>query len=68
MDADVDFQNLLGTIIEPATQLPLSQLKMVKSVSIDGDQVSVQIELPTPAYAWTNLLTGLIETAAKTNL
>lgn len=68
MDADVDFQNLLGTIIEPATQLPLSQLKMVKSVSIDGDQVSVHIELPTPAYAWTNLLTGLIETAAKTNL
>ena len=68
MAAEAEFRNLLGTIVEPATQATLSQLKMVSDVSIDGDKVHVKIDLPTPAYAYKDLLTGLIQTAAKTNL
>lgn len=68
MAAEAEVRNILGSLIEPVTQEPLSKLKMLSKIVIDGEQANVTVELPTPAYPSREMLTLLIQTAAKTSI
>ncbi|WP_437227295.1 P-loop NTPase [Planctomicrobium sp. SH661] len=66
MSVETEIRDVLGSIVEPVLQLPLSKLKMISSVSVSGDAATVVVELPTPAYPSRDMLTLLIQTAVKT--
>ncbi len=63
MPAEADILAIVGAVTEPVLQLSLSRLKMVKGVAIDGNAVTVAIELPTPAYPTREALTTAIREA-----
>ena len=53
-----------GAVVDPEIGRSLADLKMLKDASVsDGRDVTVQIELPTPAYPNRDRLTGLITEA-----
>jgi len=68
MPAEAEIRDLLGSIIEPVSQEPLSKQKMLSKIVVDGETLHVTLELPTPAYPSREMLTLLIQTAAKTSL
>lgn len=68
MPAEAEIRQILGTIIEPVLQEPLSKLKMLSTITMEGDQATVTVNLPTPAYPSRDMLTMLIQTAIKTSV
>ncbi len=50
MATAADIQATLGAFEDPEFGKSLSQLKLLKSVSVDGSTAKVHVELPTPAY------------------
>jgi len=68
MPAEAEIRDILGSIIEPVSQEPLSKQKMLSKVAVEGETLHVTLELPTPAYPSREMLTLLIQTAAKTSL
>jgi len=65
MPADADILNVAGSVTDPVLNLPLSRLKMVKQAKVDGTSVTVDIELPTPAYPARDALTAGIQQAVQ---
>lgn len=41
---------LVSNVVEPVTERPLGELKMVRDTFVNGTDARVKIELPTPAY------------------
>jgi len=68
MAAEAEIREILGSLIEPVTQEPLSRLKMLSKIEVQGEKAIVTVELPTPAYPSRDMLTLLIQTAARTSL
>lgn len=58
-----EIQRLAGTVIDPEMGKPLSDLRMVSGVEIDGSTAVVTITLPTPAYPNAERLRTLITEA-----
>ncbi len=59
-------ENLLKSIIDPNHGVDLVTAKSVKSITIAGAHVSVNIELGYPAKSYTATLQALVETQLKT--
>ncbi len=60
--ASVDeITNLVGQVIDPEINKPLSDLRMIGEVRADGSKVTVNVELPTPAYPNSERLKSLID-------
>ena len=65
MATEAEIQSIVGSVQEPKFGKPLSQLKMLKGVSVDGSRVQIQIELPTPAYPDREGLKNVIASAVR---
>ena len=59
---------IVEQLSEPITGRTLSSLRMVESVSIDGDQITVDIQLPTPAFPDRQGLSDRISEACSGSL
>ncbi len=65
MPAEADILSVAGAVVDPVLNLPLSQLKMVRGASSTDSSVTVQLELPTPAYPAREQLAAAIEAAIR---
>lgn len=65
MPTVAEVKDLVGQIQDPILGKSLSQLKMLKDVTVDGSQATVAIELPTPAYPQPDRITDLITTKVQ---
>ena len=39
----------LGSVVDPYTQRPLADVKLVRDVEVEGDSVSLAVDLTSPA-------------------
>jgi ATP-binding protein involved in chromosome partitioning len=58
-------QILVSNVIEPITEKPLGELRMVRDTFVNGNDARVRIELPTPAYPDGKKLEDLIRQRIK---
>jgi hypothetical protein len=58
-------QILVSNVIEPITEKPLGELRMVRDTFVNGNDARVRIELPTPAYPDGKKLEELIRQRIK---
>ncbi|SFJ01315.1 Mrp/NBP35 family ATP-binding protein [Planctomicrobium piriforme] len=65
MPAVADILKIAGALVDPVLHQPLSRLKMLKSVNLDGSAATVTIELPTPAYPAREKLTLALQQAIQ---
>ena len=61
-----DIENLLQTFIDPNNETDLVSAKSVKSITIEGSNVSVKLELGYPAKSYINELKAGVEQHLKT--
>ncbi|MDA1013492.1 MAG: Mrp/NBP35 family ATP-binding protein [Planctomycetota bacterium] len=61
--SEADITSKIHDVIDPEIGRSLSQLQMVESIEIDGTNVRVCLELPTPAYPDRGRLTKLVQDA-----
>lgn len=59
-------ENLLKTFIDPNVEIDLVSAKAVKKISVDGNDVSVAIELGYPAKSYLAELKSLLEAKLQT--
>jgi ATP-binding protein involved in chromosome partitioning len=65
MATAADVQTTLGAFEDPEFGKTLSQLKLLKSVSVDGSTAKVHVELPTPAYPNQEQLKEQLQTCVR---
>lgn len=65
MATAADIQTTLGAFKDPQFGKTLSQLKMLKAVSLEGTTAQVHVELPTPAYPQQEQLKADLATAIR---
>ena len=58
-------QILVSNVIEPITEKPLGELRMVRDTFVNGNDARIRIELPTPAYPDGKKLEDLIRQRIK---
>ena len=63
-----DIRKIAGQVIDPQLGKSLSDLNMLKDVAISGDNVTITVEVPTPAYPDQDKLRSLITDAARNAL
>lgn len=56
---------LVSNVVEPFTEKPLGELRMVRDTFVNGNDARVRIELPTPAYPDSKKLEDLIRQRIK---
>ena len=56
-----EIKRIAGGVIDPALQRPLSDLKMIGDISVDGPKAEVTIVLPTHAYPNRDELANLVQ-------
>lgn len=60
---ETELKNTIGAVIDPALGKSLADLKMIRAVTVDGETVRVEIELPTTAYPNRAGLAELVQDA-----
>ncbi len=66
MSLEEQLQQSVGSVRDPELGRPLSELRMVRSVTVDGPRATVTVALPTPVYpAPERLETAIREAAAE---
>lgn len=65
MVTEVDLQATVGAYVDPQFGKSLTQLKMLKSVKLEGTTVTIHIELPTPAYPAQEQLRAALEAVVR---
>ena len=65
MPTDVQLQNALRQVIEPALGRSLGELNMLKSVRQNGGTLQVTVDLPTPAFPGRENITAAVEQAIR---
>ena len=58
-------QILVSNVVEPVTQRPLGDLRMIRDTFVNGNDARVRIDLPTPAYPDGKKLEDLIRQRIK---
>ena len=53
-------KTLVSNVIEPCTEKPLGDLRMIRDTFVNGTEARVRIDLPTPAYPAAKQLEELI--------
>jgi len=56
---------LVSNVVEPFTEKPLGELRMVRDTFVNGNDARVRIELPTPAYPDAKKLEDLVRQRIK---
>ena len=56
---------LVSNVVEPCTEKPLGDLRMIRDTFVNGNDARVRIELPTPAYPASKKLEELIRQRIK---
>lgn len=67
MATAADVQTTLGAFEDPEFGKSLLQLKLLKSVSVDGSTAKVHVELPTPAYPNQEQLKEQLQNCVREN-
>ncbi|QDT35232.1 Mrp/NBP35 family ATP-binding protein [Thalassoglobus polymorphus] len=65
MSTSADVESTLGAFVDPQFEIPLSQAKMLKGVTVEGAKATVKIELPTPAYPNQEQLKESLQSAVR---
>ena len=60
MSSPDELRTIIGNINDPELGKSFNQLNMLKDVSVDGSNVKVAIELPTPAYPEQERISQLV--------
>jgi ATP-binding protein involved in chromosome partitioning len=68
MPAQADILAAAGAVIDPVIQQPLSKLKMVKGADVTESSVTIDVELPTPAYPQREQLVQAIQNATHAKI
>ena len=61
-------RTIVEQLVEPFTGRTLASLHMLESVSVEGDQITVDIQLPTPAFPDRQGLSDRIQEACSSSL